>query len=178
MSDDRVRTVVKTRRGTLDFQTYFVRRGSRDTVLAVSFAGAKQARPAPGLLRAIRDAAGVIVCPSNPIISIGPILAVPGIRDALRNTGAPVAAISPIVAGRALKGPAARMMKSLGMRVSALGVAELYRDFANVFVLDRADAEQAAAVEKLGMRALVTDTIMTGIAKKKALARAVVAALE
>jgi LPPG:FO 2-phospho-L-lactate transferase len=176
MSDDRVRTVVKTRQGTLDFQTYFARRGSRDTVLAVSFTGAKQARPAPGLLRAIRDAAGVIVCPSNPIISIGPILAVPGIRDALRKTRAPVAAISPIVGGRALKGPAARMMKSLGMRVSALGVAELYRDFTNVFVLDGADAAQAAAVEKLGMRAVVTDTIMTGIAKKKALARAVVAA--
>ena len=177
MSDDRIRTFVRTRRGTLDFQTYFVRRGSRDTVLAVTFAGAKQARPAPGLLRAIRDAAGIIVCPSNPIISIRPILAVPGIREALRKTSAPVAAISPIVGGRALKGPAARMMKSLGMRVSALGVAVLYRDFVDVFVLDRADAEQAAAVEKLGMRAVVTGTIMTGIARKKALARVILAAL-
>jgi LPPG:FO 2-phospho-L-lactate transferase len=177
MSDDRVRTMVKTRRGTLDFQTYFVRRAARDYVLGVNFDGAKQARPAAGVLRAIRNAAGVIICPSNPIISIGPILAVPGIREALRKTRAPVAAISPIVGGRALKGPAARMMKSLGMRVSALGVAELYRDFVDVFVLDRADAAQAAGVEKLGMRAVVTDTIMTGIARKKALARAVVAAL-
>jgi LPPG:FO 2-phospho-L-lactate transferase len=177
MSDDRVRTRVKTRLGTLDFQTYFVRRGSRDRVLAVSFAGAKQSRPATGLLRAIRNAAGIIVCPSNPIISIGPILAVPGIREALRRTSAPIAAISPIVGGRALKGPAARMMKSLGMRVSALGVAELYRDFVDVFVLDRADALQAAGIERLGMRAVVADTIMTGIAKKKALARVVVAAL-
>jgi LPPG:FO 2-phospho-L-lactate transferase len=177
MSDDRVRTMVKTSRGTLDFQTYFVRRGSRDTVLAVTFAGAKQARPAPGLLRAIRNGAGIIVCPSNPIISIGPILAVPGIREALRKTAARVVAISPIVGGRALKGPAARMMKSLGMQVSALGVAQLYRDFANVFVLDRVDAAQAAAVEKLGMRAVVTDTIMTGIAKKKTLAKVVIAGL-
>jgi LPPG:FO 2-phospho-L-lactate transferase len=177
MSDDRVRTMVKTRHGTLDFQTYFVQRRSRDTVLGVTFAGAKQARPAAGLLPAILDAAGIIICPSNPIISIGPILAVPGMREALRKTSAPVAAISPIVGGKALKGPAARMMKSLGMRVSALGVAELYRGFVDIFVLDRADAGQAGAVEKLGMRAVVTDTIMTGIARKKSLARAVVAAL-
>src|SRR5206468_4560636 len=98
---------------------------------------------ADGVLRAIRNAAGIIVCPSNPIISIGPILAAPGIREALRKTSARVAAISPIVGGRALKGPAARMMKSLGLRVSALGVAELYRDFAEIFVLDRVDANQA-----------------------------------
>src|SRR5207247_1241134 len=134
---------------------------------ASSFGGASAARHAPSLLRAIRESAGIIVCPSNPIISIGPILAVPGIRDALRKTAAPVAAISPIVGGRALKGPAARMMKSLGMRVSALGVAELYRDFADVFVLDQLDANQAPAVEKLGMRAIVTDTIMTNMARKK-----------
>ena len=177
MSDDRVRTQVKTRHGTLDFQTYFVRRGARDTVRAVTFAGAKRARPAAGLLRAIRDASAIIVCPSNPIISIGPILAVPGIREALRKTAAPVAAVSPIVGGRALKGPAARMMKSLGMRVSALGVAELYRDFVDVFVLDKVDEEQAAGIEKLGMLVVVTDTIMTGTSRKKALARAVLEAL-
>jgi LPPG:FO 2-phospho-L-lactate transferase len=173
MSDDRVRTRVETRHGALDFQTYFVRRAARDTVLAVHFEGARRARPSAGLLRAIREAAAILICPSNPIISIGPILAVPGIRDALRKTAAPVAAISPIVGGRALKGPAARMMKSLGMRVSALGVAELYRDFADVFVLDQLDADQAPAVEKLGMRAIVTDTIMTNTARKKALARVV-----
>jgi LPPG:FO 2-phospho-L-lactate transferase len=170
MSDQRVRTLVKTRAGVLDFQTYFVRRRARDTVLGVTFDGARRARPAPGLLQAIRQAAGIIVCPSNPIISIGPILAVPGIREALRKSTATVVAISPIVGGRALKGPAARMMKSLGMRVSALGVAELYRHFVDVFILDQVDAKQAAKVEALGMRALVTDTIMTTMAKKKALA--------
>jgi LPPG:FO 2-phospho-L-lactate transferase len=172
MSDQRVRTLVKTRGGVLDFQTYFVRRRARDTVLGITFEGARRARPAAGLLQAIRQAAGIIICPSNPIISIGPILAVPGIREALRKSKAPVAAISPIVGGRALKGPAARMMKSLGMRVSALGVAELYRDFADVFILDQVDASQAAKVEALGMRAVVTDTIMTSMATKKALARA------
>jgi LPPG:FO 2-phospho-L-lactate transferase len=173
MTDQRVRTLVKTRRGVLDFQTYFVRRRARDTVLGVTFDGARQSHPAPGLLQAIRQAAAIIVCPSNPIISIGPILAVPGIRDALRKSAAPVAAISPIVGGRALKGPAARMMKSLGMRVSALGVAELYRDFVDVFILDREDASQAAKVEALGMRVAVTDTIMASLARKTALARVV-----
>jgi LPPG:FO 2-phospho-L-lactate transferase len=168
-----VRTLVRTRRGTLDFQTYFVRRRARDRVLGVTFEGASEARPAPGLLRSIREAAAIILCPSNPIISIGPILAVPGIRSALVKTRAPVAAVSPIVGGRALKGPAARMMKSLGMHVSAYGVAEMYRDFASVFVLDRIDAAQAPKIEALGMRAVVTDTIMTGLARKKALARAV-----
>jgi len=177
MTDQRVRTLVKTRRGVLDFQTYFVRRRARDTVLGVTFDGARKARPAAGLLQAIRQAAGIIVCPSNPIISIGPILAVPGIREALRKSTAPVAAISPIVGGRALKGPAARMMKSLGMRVSALGVAEVYRDFLDVFVLDAVDARQASKIEALGMRVVVTDTIMTSMARKKALARVVVGAL-
>jgi LPPG:FO 2-phospho-L-lactate transferase len=177
MTDQRVRTLVKTRRGVLDFQTYFVRRRARDTVLGVTFDGARKARPAAGLLQAIRQAAGIIVCPSNPIISIGPILAVPGIREALRKSAAPVAAISPIVGGRALKGPAARMMKSLGMRVSAAGVAEMYRDFVDVFVLDWVDARQASKVEALGMRVEVTDTIMTSLARKRALARVVVGAL-
>ncbi len=178
MTDDRVRTMVETRHGTIDFQTYFVRRRARDTVRKISFEGARAARPAAGVLRAIRGAAGVIVCPSNPIISIGPILAVPGIREALRGSRAKVLAISPIVGGRALKGPAARMMKSLGMRVSALGVAELYRDFVDIFVLDRVDAGQAARVEALGMRAVVTDTVMTGMARKRALARLAMLELE
>lgn len=177
MTDQRVRTLVKTRHGVLDFQTYFVRRRARDTVLGVSFDGIRKARPAAGLLQAIRQAAGIIVCPSNPIISIGPILAVPGIREALRKTTAPVAAVSPIVGGKALKGPAARMMKSLGMRVSAVGVAELYRDFVDVFVLDSVDARQASKVEALGMRVVVTGTIMTSMARKTALARVVVGSL-
>jgi LPPG:FO 2-phospho-L-lactate transferase len=177
MTDQRVRTLVKTRRGVLDFQTYFVRRRARDTVLGVSFKGARKARPAAGLLQAIRQAAGIIVCPSNPIISVGPILAVPGIREALRETAAPVAAISPIVGGRALKGPAARMMKSLGMRVSAVGVAEMYRDFVDVFVLDSIDERHAAKVEALGMRAVITGTIMTSLGRKTGLARVVAEAL-
>jgi len=177
MSDQPVRTRVETRRGSLDFQTYFVRRRARDAVLGVRLAGVEEARPAPGVLEAVAEARAVVVCPSNPILSIGPILAVPGIREALRNTRAPVAAISPIVGGRALKGPAARMMRSMGLRPSALQVAELYRDFLDVFVLDRLDESLAPRIEALGMRAVVTNTIMTGLTEKKALARVVVQAL-
>ncbi|MBI3667116.1 MAG: 2-phospho-L-lactate transferase [Acidobacteria bacterium] len=178
MSDSPVRTRIITRRGELEFQNYFVRRKARDAVLGVRYEGAEQARPAPGVLEAIHGAAGIVVCPSNPIISIGPILAVPGIREALRQTPAPVAAISPIVGGRALKGPAARMMKSMGWRASAAQVAELYRDFLDVFVLDGVDRDEARRVEALGIRTVVTNTIMSGVPQKKALARTVLKALE
>jgi LPPG:FO 2-phospho-L-lactate transferase len=176
-TDQRLRTMVATAAGELDFQTYFVRRRSRDTVRGLGFAGARQARPAPGILEAIQHAAAIVLCPSNPFISIGPILAVPGIRDALRRTSAPIAAISPIVGGKAMKGPAARMMRSLGKPVSAAGVAELYRDFVNVFILDQADARFASKVEALEMRPVVTDTVMRGLPEKKALARVTLEAL-
>lgn len=174
MSDDRVRTIIETRRGPLEFQTYFVRRRARDTVLGVRFEGAAAAAPAPGVLKSLRKADGIVLCPSNPIISIGPILAVPGIRKALERRKAPAVAISPIVGGKALKGPAARMMRSMGMKTSALGVAELYQGLVDVFVLDKLDGKLAPHIEALGMRAVVANTIMSGPAQKKALARTVV----
>ncbi len=177
-TDGHLRTLVQTPRGELEFQSYFVQRHARDVVRGLRFEGAPESSPAPGVLAAIEKASAVLLCPSNPFISIGPILAVAGIRDALRNTRAPVAAVSPIIGGKAVKGPAARMMKSLGKPVSALGVAGLYRDFVKVFVLDRVDARQAPKIEALGMRAVVTNTIMTGLREKKALAKAVLAALE
>jgi LPPG:FO 2-phospho-L-lactate transferase len=177
MTDDRVRTRVKTRSGDLEFQIYFVKRRARDAVLGVRFEGARQARAAAGVTEAIRKAAAVVVCPSNPFISVGPILAVRGIRAALRETTAPVVAISPIVGGRAIKGPAAHMMKSMGMQVSAAAVAELYQDFLDVFILDRVDQSQAPRVESLGMRAVVANTIMTGVAQKKVLAKVVLQTL-
>jgi LPPG:FO 2-phospho-L-lactate transferase len=177
-TDSRLRTIVETPRGELEFQKYFVQRRARDVVRGLRFDGAPQSRPAAGVLEAVERASAVLLCPSNPFISIGPILAVPGVREALRSTGAPVAAISPIVGGKALKGPAARMMKSLGKPVSAVGVAELYRDFVNVFVLDQVDRRQAPRIEALGMRPVVTNTIMTGLREKKALAKAVLTALE
>ena len=171
MTDDCLRTRVQTDAGLLDFQVYFVERQARDNVHGILFEGAERARPALGVLESIRAAAAVIVCPSNPLISIGPILAVPGIRQALRQTKACVAAISPIVGGRAVKGPADRMMSGLGLTASARQVAELYRDFTGVFILDRADEEQSVDIETLGMKAVVTDTIMKGWQERVALAK-------
>jgi LPPG:FO 2-phospho-L-lactate transferase len=173
MSDQRVRTRICTPSGELEFQTYFVKRRARDRVTAMHFAGASEASPAPGLLEAIAEAEAVILCPSNPFISIGPILAVPGIRAALQRRRDKVAAISPIVGGRALKGPAARMMKSMGHRASAAQVAKLYQDFASVFVLDAIDGKQTAQVKALDMRPVVTNTIMHGLRERKSLARVV-----
>ncbi len=171
MSDHPLRTRILTLRGGLEFQEWFVKRRCRDRVLRVRFEGGESAKPAPGVIEAIGGASAIILCPSNPIISIGPILKVPGIREALRRASAPIAAISPIVAGRALKGPAARMMKSMGLQASARQVALLYRDFLDTFILDRADERQARSIEALGMRVVVADTIMTSLARKKELAR-------
>jgi LPPG:FO 2-phospho-L-lactate transferase len=173
MSNDRVRTRICTGSVEMEFQTYFVKRRARDPVTAMRFEGASEAAPAPGVLDAIAEAEAVILCPSNPFISIGPILAVPGIREALQRIRTRVLAISPIVGGRALKGPAARMMKSMGLRASAAAVAKLYQDFVGVFVLDEVDRKQAVQVEALGMRPVVTNTIMSGLRERKALARVV-----
>ncbi len=178
MSNDPVRTIVHTEEGKIAFQTYFVRRQAKDKVLRVKFQGAKKSRPAPGVLSALRSAAGIIICPSNPIISVGPILAVPGIRKALERRKCPSAAISPIVGGRALKGPAGAMMESLGMEVSALGVAKIYRGLIDILVLDEADKELAAPIRKLGITAVVTNTVMSGEPEKKALAKTVLRAIQ
>lgn len=178
MSNDRVRTWVETDQGRFDFQTYFVQRQSRDQVTGVEFVGTETAQPAPDVVEEIRAAKAVIIAPSNPIISIGPILAVPGIREALRKTNAAVAAISPIVAGRALKGPTTRMMEGLGMEASALSVAELYRDFADFFVLDQQDSALSGRVEALGMKPVTTNTVMASAVLKKELARTTLRAME
>jgi LPPG:FO 2-phospho-L-lactate transferase len=177
MSDDRVRTIVTTEGGELSFQEYFVRRRFQDEVRALRFDGADQARPAPDIIDAIAQADAVIVAPSNPLVSIGPILSVAGIREALRETAAPVVAVSPIVGGQALKGPADRMLTSLGHESSATGVARLYQDFLNVLVLDNADEALAPEVEALGVRPVVTDTIMRDEASRRALAQATLRAV-
>jgi len=178
MSDDPVRTIVVTASGPLEFQDYFVRRRARDPVKAIQFRGAELSKPAPGVLKALRNANGIVFCPSNPIISIGPILAVPGIRAAIEKRKCKSLAISPIIGGRAVKGPAAKMLRGLGIEVSARGVANMYRGLIDVFVLDRQDRELAPSIEKLGMRVVVTNTIMTGLAQKKALARVVAREME
>lgn len=171
-TDDLVRTFVQTDAGELDFQTYFVQRGQRDAVRAVRFAGIDQARPSAAALKALADADLVVLAPSNPIVSIGPILALPGVREAV--AARPSAAVSPIVAGRALRGPADRMLGSLGHEVSALGVARLYAGVVQRFILDEADAELAPAVEALGMRVDPLPTVMRSDADRARLAEAII----
>ncbi len=180
MCDEPVATAVGTPEGWLEFQEYFVRRRQAPAVGALRFDGIGGARPTPEVLGALASATAVVVGPSNPLVSIGPILALPGLRDALagaRARGARVAAVSPIVGGRALKGPADRMLASLGHEPSALGVARLYADIADVFVLDRVDAALAAGIEGLGLATLVTDTVMDDDASRERLAAEVLAAV-
>jgi len=178
MSDDPVRTFVKLRgRAPIAFQQYFVKGRARGVVEKIELRGAGTARPLPAALRAIRESAAVILAPSNPFVSLGPILALKGVRNLLRKNRARVAAISPIIGGKTIKGPADKMLRGLGNDASALGVARLYQDIAGIFVLDNLDRALAPEIEKLGMRAVVTDTIMTTAAKSARLADVVLRAL-
>jgi len=170
-SDQPMRTMLQTDAGELDFQTYFVARGQRDEVRGVRFAGLPEARPTEAALRAVREADLVVIAPSNPIVSIGPMLELPEMREAV--AGARTVAISPIIAGRALKGPADRMLVSLGHDASALGVARLYTGLVDAFVLDEVDAELGPEVERLGMRALPLPTVMRSPVARASLARAI-----
>jgi LPPG:FO 2-phospho-L-lactate transferase len=161
MTDDEVRTMIATTDGrSLEFQEYFVKERTVPEVAGVTFAGMSVAMPAPGVLAAIAEADMVVVCPSNPIVSIGPILGIHGVREALRAHPL-VVAISPIIKGAALKGPADRMLLSLGSEVSAAGVAQLYADFTDVFVVDASDGDQVTRIEASGLRATSLDTIMS-----------------
>jgi LPPG:FO 2-phospho-L-lactate transferase len=176
MSDDPVRTEVRTSAGWLEFQEYFVHRQQQPDVLDVRFQGIAAARPTPEVERAIEAAGLIVIAPSNPIVSVGPILALPGLRAAIEQAGqagTPVVAVSGIVGGRALKGPADRMLASLGHESSALGVARLYAGLATGFVLDPIDAALVPAIEQLGLRTLVTDTIMVDDASRARVAGAV-----
>ncbi len=173
MTDDPVATLIDTPGGRLDFQDYFVARRHADIVTDVVLDGIAAARPSPAALDALSTAGAVIICPSNPIVSIGPILAVPGLRDAVESASGPLIVVSPIVGGEALKGPAALMMEGLGHEVSALGVARMYAGLATGIVIDAVDSALAPAIEALGMQALVTDAIMRDDAGRERLAREV-----
>ncbi len=173
MCDEPVATIVETPDGPLAFQDYFVRRRHQDPVSAVRFEGIGRATLPPGVAAALREAEAIVLCPSNPLVSLGPILAVPGLREVLRAARAPRVAISPIVGGRALKGPADRMLAGLGHDVSPVGVATLYRDILDGFILDEADANLAPRVEPLGLRTLVTRTVMGDADDRRRLAEEV-----
>jgi LPPG:FO 2-phospho-L-lactate transferase len=177
MSDQPVRTRLLGPDGWLTFQEYFVREKTQVEVRDVEYAGAAAAAPAPGLLPAIAEADAVIVCPSNPVTSIGPILAVPGIAAALEKTRAPIIAVSPIIGGAAVSGPAGRLMAMHGLEVSALGVAAAYAPWVDTLVLDGADAALAPRLEAQGVRPILADALMRGLPDEIALARRVLAAV-
>jgi len=176
MSNSRVETRVLTPIGDLSFEEYFVQRWYQDPVESVRFAGASEAEPAPGVIDAIRSAELVLLAPSNPITSIGPILAVPGIREALRETRASIAAVSPIVAGKAVSGPAGALLAAQGFAVSIGGIADCYRDFLDLIVVDSSDAAAAEKLRATGMRVLCTSTVMRNNADRLALAKTVLGA--
>jgi len=174
MTDGRVETRMDVvGEGEIGFQDYFVRRAHGVAVCGVRFDGAESARPAPGVLDRLAGADLIVICPSNPVVSIGPVLAVPGIAAAVEARREQVVAISPIIAGAALKGPADRLLAELGHEVSVVGVARLYAHLAATLVVDDADASSAPAVEAAGMRCVVAPTVMHGATEAAALARVV-----
>ncbi|CAA9460886.1 MAG: Lactyl (2) diphospho-(5')guanosine:7,8-didemethyl-8-hydroxy-5-deazariboflavin 2-phospho-L-lactate transferase [uncultured Rubrobacteraceae bacterium] len=170
MSDEPVSTVLETPEGRLEFQEYFVRRRQRDEVLGVELRGIEEARPAEGVLAAISGADTIVLCPSNPIVSIGPILALSGMMEALTSSSAPKVAVSPIVGGRALKGPADRMLASLGHEVSSTGVARIYTGLVDGMVVDLTDERERVGIEAIGMRVLATESVMRDAEDRRRLA--------
>jgi LPPG:FO 2-phospho-L-lactate transferase len=175
MSDQPVPTIIDSNEGPLHFQEYLVKRLAEPVVRGIRFEGAETARPAAGVLEAIRSADRILVCPSNPLISIGPILAVPGIREALRARKKDVVAVCPIVGGKSLKGPSDKMLLQLGYESSAAGVAKLYADFTGTLVIDPEDKLQAGKIEAQGMKVAIVPTVMKTTSQKRNLARALLA---
>lgn len=178
MTDAYTPTRILTDEGEMHFQEYFVRRRCEPRVKSIRFENIESASPAPGVEAAILSADAVILCPSNPFISIGPVLAVPGMREALERTAARVIAITPIVAGQALKGPAADMLRDLGYEVSAGGVAGIYRELIDLFVLDERDRDIAPIIERLGIAVVLSDTVMNTREDKQRLALEVLDSLQ
>jgi LPPG:FO 2-phospho-L-lactate transferase len=178
MSNERVETRVRTADGEISFQEYFVRERWSKQVTSIRFQGAEQSRPTPGVLEAIREAPAVVVCPSNPITSVGPILAVPGIRAALTETQATVVALSPIIGASAISGPAHKLMVAAGFEPSAFGVAQAYADFVDIFVIATEDERMKSRIESLGIATVLTDIVMSDRDGKSRVAREVLALLE
>jgi LPPG:FO 2-phospho-L-lactate transferase len=173
MTDDKFETRIRTTFGSIHFEEYLVKRGAMDQVLGVEYIGVENAKPSELAMKSIRDCELIVICPSNPIVSIGTILAVEGIRGALRSTKAKKVAISPIVSGAPIKGPADKLMEGLGLEVSAYSVAKLYSDFLDTFVIDELDSDERCKIEKLGLEVKVTNTIMRNQNDKIRLARTV-----
>jgi LPPG:FO 2-phospho-L-lactate transferase len=173
MTNDRFETRIRLNEGTVHFEEYFVKRGSKDNVLGVEFAGAANAKPSPKVIDSIMGAETVVICPSNPIVSIGTILSVEGIREALKKTEARVIGISPIIAGAPIKGSADKLLRGLGFEVSAFSVAQFYDDFLDDFVIDNIDLAEKNRIENLGIQVKTTNTIMKNLEDKVQLAKVV-----
>lgn len=179
MSDDRVHTHVKLKgREPMPFQEYFVRRRASGRIEAIQLRGVEEAEPATGVIEAINSAEGIVLAPSNPFVSIAPIVEIAGVREALRAARDRIVAISPIVGGKPVKGPADKMMRGLGHEVSVLGVARLYQDFVGTLILDRVDRRFIDAIRDLDMTAIATDTVMSTPARAVRLAREVLRQFE
>jgi LPPG:FO 2-phospho-L-lactate transferase len=177
-TDDPLQTYVDTNTGHMHFEEYMVKMQTRPKVHGVAFQGARSSRPARDVIECITSARGIIISPSNPIASIGSILAVPGIRSALEQTKAKVVGISPIVGGKSVKGPADKLMRALGWKSTALGVAEYYGDFLDSLIIDHVDRKLAHEIEELGIRPVVTNTLMKSMRNKVRLARIAISELE
>ena len=177
-TDDPFQTYVATNNGRMHFEEYMVKRRTRPKVHRVTFEGARSATPAENVIESIRGAKGVIISPSNPIVSIGAILGVSGIRSALQETEAKIVGISPILAGKTVKGPADKLMKGLGLKSSALGVAEYYRDFLDTLIIDRVDKKLGPEIERLGTKPVVANTLMRKMTDKIRLAKIAISELQ
>ena len=175
MSDDRVRTVIHTPQGKLAFQEYLVRDRARSEVHKITYAGIRKARPAPGILRAISQAKVILIAPSNPFVSIGPILALPGVRKALRRSPAPVIGVSPLIGGRTVKGPADRMMRGLGFEATPQGLTDIYGGLLDGLLLDQQDQQHQSALTRSGIAAECLPILMNTAAKSRQVARAALA---
>ncbi len=178
MTDDCVTTYIVTDKGIMHLQEYLVKRRAQDEVRGVIYRGAEKASPAPGVLESIYEAKGIVICPSNPIVSIGPILAIKGVRDALRRTDAVKVGISPLIKGRPVKGPADKMMRGLGLEPSAYGVAKLYADFLDYFIVDSKDIDLVDRIRDLGIKVLTTDILMLSLEAKIRVAKLVLKVIE
>ena len=178
MTNDKFETKIVTEVGTMHFQEYLVKRKAQDKVLDVILEGVQEAQPAPGVIDSILNAKVVIICPSNPIVSIGTILSVKNIRSTLKETEAEVIAISPIIGGSPVKGPADKLMRGLGLKVSVYAVAKLYQDFIDAFVIDQVDEAEKKKIKKLGVHTVATNTLMKALEDKVRLARVVLGLVE
>jgi LPPG:FO 2-phospho-L-lactate transferase len=173
MTDDNFETRIVTKENTIHFEEFMVKRSARDEVLGVEFSGAENAKPAAGVIKAIMNAERVVICPSNPVVSIGTILSVNGIREALKRTRADKIGVSPIIGGLPVKGPADKLLRGVGREVSAFSVAALYGDFLDTFIIDNADAAEKSRIEQLGLKVKVTNILMRSLEDKIQLAKRV-----